>query len=415
MKLCMLTHFFPARSETFVREHVLGMARRGHQITVIARSMDDDIQQEELDQLDQHQISRVYLKQKASTVGKLASAMRTLLDSPDRVRLLRNPNPWSRSSLLLAIDIAKEINLVQPDLIHVHFGTLAARLHRVRPYVGSLPPMLVTWHGYDANAMPRSLGEDIYHDLFKSVAFHTVGSQFMQQRLLELGAKEDKTSINPMGIDLKKFTFRERNSFNQDEPLRVISVGRLDEMKGHRFLIEAFAHLKQRNVLSSLRIIGEGPLRSLLDKQIDDAGLRDSVRLLGAVPSSQVAEEMYHADLFALSGVEAKTGKVEAQGVVFAEAQASGLPVVACDVGGVSSSLIDRETGILCPSADALALADAIEYFARNRDEINNFGKRGRRFVEKYFSSESMLAEFERLYLQLKSLSEKNKHHCIIF
>ncbi|MEA3639820.1 MAG: glycosyltransferase [Lamprobacter sp.] len=398
MNLCVLTHLFPARSETFVREHVLGMARRGHQVTVIARSMDADIQQQELQKLDEFKITRIYIEQSQSITDELVRALRALLESPNRFRLLLKTNPWSRRSLLLALDIAKKVDALKPDLIHVHFGTLAARLERIRPFVRFLPPMLVTWHGYDANAMPRSLGEDVYHDLFATEAIHTVGSQFMRRRLLALGAREDQISINPMGIDLTRFAYRERPANSQDQPLKVLSVGRLDEMKGHRYLIEAFAHLKQRGVLSRLRIIGEGPLRSMLEKQIDDFGLMNSVKLLGSASSNQVIEEMYHADLFTLSGVEAKTGKVETQGVVFAEAQATGLPVVACDVGGVSDSLINGKTGILCAPKNVIALADAIEYFARNRFQINAFGKRGRFFVEDRFSLETMITKFEQLY-----------------
>ena len=336
MKLCILTHLFPARSETFVREHVVGMSRRGHQVTVIARNMDDGITERELNELDELGIKRVYVGQYDSFISELVGLVRAMLRSPRRYWLLRHPKPWSRRELLLALDIVKRIDKCQPDCIHVHFGNLAARIQRVRSFVHSLPPMLATWHGYEANVLPRSLGKDLYHDLFATEALHTVGSQFMQRRLLELGARAEQTAINPMGIDLNKFAFLKRQ-FKDTAPLRIVSVGRLDEMKGYRFLIDAVTILKQRGVPVRLRVIGEGPLRLVLEQQIEASGVGDWVELLGAVPSEKVVEEMHHAGLFVLGGVEAQNGRIEAQGVVFAEAQATGLPVIASDVGGVSA------------------------------------------------------------------------------
>ena len=99
-----------------------------------------------------------------------------------------------------------------------------------------------------------------------------------------------------------------------------------------------------------------------------------------------------------LSGKVTDAGKVESQGVVFAEAQATGLPVVACDVGGVSDSLIHGETGVLCPQGDVSAMAKAISGFWKNPELIDEFGRRGRQLVEGRFSLDAMLSGFDHVY-----------------
>lgn len=398
MNICILVHLFPARSETFVREHVVGMAKRGHQVTVISRKIGDGILEKELQELDELKINRVYLGEYQPRLRTLYKIGIAILKSPFLYPLFRDSKPWTNQQLLTALSAIKHIINLKPNLVHIHFGDLAARLLKASSYVNNLlPPTIVTWHGYEANALPKLLGEDIYNELFSTNFQHTVGSIFMYRRLLALGCKEEMLSIIPMGIDLKKFAFSERK-INDNQPLKVLSVGRLDEVKGHKFLIEAVKQLKEVYIPISLRIVGEGPLRHALESQIKDAELQDCITLLGALPSDNIVEKMQQAEVFALTGVEAKTGRVESQGVVFAEAQATGLPVIACDVGGVSDSVVNGETGILCKPSDPSAIAKILQFFFFNRKEIIRYGRNARRFVEERFSIEAMLNTFENLY-----------------
>ena len=400
MHICVLPHLFPARSETFVREHVVGMAKRGHRITVIARSMGSDISPNELSELDALGIQRIYLGEYPSTLKSIARAGLAAIRHPSLFNPLRHPLPWSRQELLTAISAANWIKRLDPTILHYHFGNHAARLLRVAPMLPALPPMLVTWHGYDANAIPRQLGNNVYHDLFETDAHHTVGSTFMRNRLQTLGARDESLSQVPMGIDLQKFAFRER-LIGGGGPLRVLSVGRLEEVKGHEFLIKASSLLLARGIELDLRIIGGGRLKDKIERQIIDAGLERHVKLLGALPSRSVVEEMHGAHVFALTGIEEESGKVESQGLVYAEAQATGLPAVGSDAGGVPETIIHGETGIICRPGDPSSIADALEHFAHNPMEIARYGKQARRLVENRYSIESMLDRFEAIYSEM--------------
>jgi len=398
MKICVLTHIFPARSETFVREHILGLARRGHDVTVIAREKDENINQYEMEDLAKESVRCIYLDKLNSRYKMTIAGLSCIAKQPHIFPHVARPKPWKRSAIITASMYASAIRDINPDIIHIHFGSLAARLHLVTKSTDSFFPVLTTWHGYEANALPNMLGSNIYHPLFSAPYKHTVGSCFMHERLCSLGAKPENIYTIPMGIALDRFTYREPKAFSSSEPLKILSVGRLDEMKGHTYLIKAVQKVIQNGNIAELKIVGDGPLKSDLEDQIFDAGLGNHVHLLGAKDSNEVLKLMHSADLFALTGTIAKSGKVETQGVVFAEAQATGLPVIASDVGGVPESIIDRQTGILCPPADVSKIQEAILFFINNRQELNNFSVRARKFVERKFSIEDMLNHFEEAY-----------------
>jgi len=379
-----------------VREQVFGLANRGHEVIVIARSIGEGISPSELLEIDSSGVSRIY-------TGDWSSRPLTWLSA--KMRALRNPGlhsylfarpPWPLNQRLVALATVEEIARWHPDVVHVHFGTLAAKIVNAAEYLERFPPVVTTWHGYDATAMPRQLGADIYKDLFSSRALHTVGSQFMRDRVASLGARSSSLTLIPMGIDLRRFRYRPP-SVPSSNHLKVVSVGRLDEMKGHSYLIQACALLRRQGKPLTLRIIGDGPLRSTLEQLVSDLGISDTVRLLGSLPADDVARELESADIFALTGIEAKTGKVEAQGVVFAEAQAVGLPIIASNIGGVPDSILPQESGILTPPGDSPSIAKALEYFIDNPEKLKDFGQKGRQFVEKHFTIDSMLSDLENV------------------
>lgn len=394
MHICLVPGNFPTRSATFIREHALGLIRRGHRVTVLSSGPGEGISAAELEELSIQGIAMPVCKGlSGNKLRKLGQLVGLLCRKPSTIRWLRLSPPWHDPGAVSAIFQSEALAKLAPDIIHIHFGTLARQLHRI----GFQRPVVVTWHGYDANMAPRFCGEGMFRDLFQAGWRHTVGSDFMRRRLINLGAEEAYLSQIPMGIDLAAFPYWEKNR-EAGTPLRMLSVGRLDEMKGHCHLIQAVTELREEGLDIILRIVGEGYLRGDLMAQIIQSESNDHIQLLGALTSVEVSKEMESAHLFALTGVVASTGRVETQGVVFAEAQASGLPVIGSSIGGVSESLIDGETGRLCPPGDVAAIKEAIRFFERNRELIPEFGRRGRSFVEKYFSIDGMLDAFEYLY-----------------
>ncbi len=130
---------------------------------------------------------------------------------------------------------------------------------------------------------------------------------------------------------------------------RLLNVGALAEKKGHIHLLEAMTQLEG----GRLDIVGDGELRSDLERRVGELGLGDRVRFLGERPKQEVAQRMRDADLFLLPSL------AENLPVVLIEAMASGLPSVATRVGGVPE-MIDSESGALAEPGDPQALAQAV-------------------------------------------------------
>jgi colanic acid/amylovoran biosynthesis glycosyltransferase len=225
-------------------------------------------------------------------------------------------------------------------------------------------------------------------------------SEFLKKRVMELGCLSENLYKIPLGTDLSQFQFVPRK-IRVGRPLSILSVGRLAEMKGHRYLIQAVVGLLSQGYELELKIIGKGVLRTELEEQIAESGWECAIRLMGGLPSSEVSRFMSMADVFILAGTVSDDGFVETQGVVFAEAQATGLPVVGCAVGGAAESFVDGETGFLCPPRDVNALKVAILRFYESPELVPIFGERGRSFVEKEFSVSLMAERLEGLYIQL--------------
>jgi len=392
--IAIIAGVFPARSETFVREHAVGMARRGWQPTVLAQAVGPAMSESELSEIDATGVRRHYAGELSKNRSLRALQMgAAFLRHPGQLAWVCGKDAFPRATMLSAAEMVHALKRIDVAITHIHYGTYAARLEAA----GWDRPSIVTWHGYDANVVPRKRGAGMYRALFERDWWHTAGSEFMRDRLIELGCRAERIVKIPMGVVLSRFAFVDRSE-RDHQGLKIVSVGRLDEVKGHGALIAAMGSLKRKGYDASLRIVGEGPLRMELEGQINQEGVSEVVTLLGAQRPEAVQRELAAADLFALTGRKSSDGAAETQGVVYMEAQATGLPVVACRVGGVSESLVDGQTGMLVESGDVPAIADALQTYADDRSMRLNHGKAAREFVLKRFDIETMLDAFEKLY-----------------
>lgn len=374
----------------------MGLVQRGYQVTVISCGPGAGIQPDEIDEIDLSGVKRVDVTCFGrNRFSNLYSLLKILVRSPKMIQHLFPAGPWTRREMFLAHEVWKKIKWVEPDILHIHFGHKAGLLSRY----STLPAAttIVTWHGYDANCMPRLRGKSMYKELFLKPVRHTVGSSFMQQKLENLGAQSAYITQIPMGIDLDYFTYKSRY-YSHINPLRIIAVGRLDEMKGYTFLIQAVSEILNEGVDIQLRIVGDGPLKQELETQILNTRNPSKIQLIGAKRKHEILSELHAADLFCLTGVEASSGRIETQGIVFLEAQATGLPVIGSAIGGVSDSLVDGETGLLCFPKNPSSIKKAIKFFVENNEAINEYGENARKFVELNFSINNMLDAFEALY-----------------
>jgi len=186
------------------------------------------------------------------------------------------------------------------------------------------------------------------------------------------GVPADRLAVVPEPIDLGEW----RRRFAAvppvpDGPPTVLAVARMYPRKRLDDLLRAAVVLRDRIPPVRVRIVGEGPESARLHALHDTLGLGDTVTFLGDVPRQALALEYVRADCFCLPTVQ------EGFGVVFAEAMAAGLPVVACRAAAVPEMVEDRRTGLLVNRESPEELAMALETLLMNDGLRADFGAAG--------------------------------------
>lgn len=198
-------------------------------------------------------------------------------------------------------------------------------------------------------------------------------SQFCKSQIFSrFGLDPQRVRVLPNGVDLSLFTPGERNRDCLPELARrgrvLLSVARLVERKGQAFLIRAMPLILESDPDVRCLIAGTGPQEAPLRALIAELGLEAHCILVGSV-SNEALVELYRAvDIFVLPCVTLPDGDTEGYGLVFVEANACGLPVVAGAAGGTVEAVIDEETGLLVDGSSPTQIADAVLRILRSPD-----------------------------------------------
>lgn len=180
-------------------------------------------------------------------------------------------------------------------------------------------------------------------------------------------------------------------------PFELLFVGRLVERKGVHYLLEALARLRT-SVPVYLRVVGDGPMRGLLEARARELGVAERVRFDGFVPNATLAERFATCDAFVLPAVVDSKGDTEGLGVVLVEALTYRKPVIASAAGGIVDVIRDGETGVLVPPGDVDALARAIEGLVADPARGAALGAAGREHVQREFSWPVIIDRLVSLY-----------------
>ncbi len=406
LKIAMLVGEFPARSTTFIVNQIVGLLDRGHEVDIIASRRGDE------DALDANLRDYALLERTTFTelptsrIVRVAKAGLGVLSNAPKggrgfARALngRRYGPLAASGALLfgAFSLAPPRRY---DILHSHFAPNGLRALFYRD-AGILEGKIVTsFHGYDVNVFPRRYGKDVYRSLFADGDLFMANTDFILEGAAALGCPRDRLVRHPMGVDLSRYAFRARAEAKKDA-IRIVSTGRLVEVKGFEFLLRAFQLVHADHPNTQLEILGDGPLRVPLESLARELGLADAVEFAGGVDQGEVQARYARADLFAMACVRGADGAEEGQGLVFAEAQACGLPVVATQTGGIPEAVRDGKSGFLVPDRDVDALAERLGWLVAHPEAWADMGSAGRRHVEAEFDRSELNIELERTYSEL--------------
>ncbi|MFV0318613.1 MAG: glycosyltransferase family 4 protein [Microthrixaceae bacterium] len=186
-----------------------------------------------------------------------------------------------------------------------------------------------------------------------------------------------------------------------DDPL-VVCVSRLVERKGQDTLIDCLAQWRSDVPGTRLMIVGDGPHRATLEAQADGRGVTDAVTFTGEVPEAELPEHFATGDVFAMPCRERMGGReVEAFGIVFTQAQAVGVPVVAGNIGGVPDAVRDGATGLLVDGTDTAAVGKAVGDLLGDPVRRRSMGSAGARWCAESFGWPQRTAELRGILAQV--------------
>jgi glycosyltransferase involved in cell wall biosynthesis len=300
---------------------------------------------------------------------------------------------------------------LQPKIVHGHFGPDACE---AIPLAAVLQvPLIVTFHGFDATLTDFALRHTRpgrrylrRRETLKRAAGKFIAvSNFIAEKLVGQGFPREKIQVHYIGADTTDF---------QSDPIlarekTVLFVGRLVEKKGCEYLIRAMELVQKEMPDVELVIVGDGPLRDSLER-LAKSRLR-RFTFTGTQPAKSVRDRMNRAAVLCTPSIVAASGDAEGFGMVFIEAQSSGLPVVSFASGGIPEAVRHGESGYLAPEKDWRALSEYIAKLLVDGDLWARFSHAGRSLVERVFDVNLQTAKLERIYEETILAKQLNREH----
>ena len=403
MKIGVVLGRFPVISEQFIVNHVVGLIESGHEVTILAAERGDL-------QRIQPMVRDYSLLERTLYMGIPRSPMQRVLSLPVLLlwnlllRPLRTLRALNYRRYRTGVTSGKTLFFLHRlarkryDVLHVHFGAngLTGAFLKDCAVAGSL---VVAFHGSDINTYPRRFGTDVYAYMYTRCDMITANTSFTAEKIVANGARRDLIRLVPESLKVDAYPFVERRP--QADRFVVLTVGRLVDKKGHRYVLPAIAALRQEIPGLVYRIVGDGHNRAALEAQAVELGIADCCHFLGAMTSDAIRDEYARCDVFVLASVTAPDGDMEGQGLVIQEAQASGCPVVTTLHNGIPDGVLDGVSGILVPEGDSDALTAALRSLARERARLPEMGRAGSDFVRSTYDTATVAQRQEEWYREL--------------
>ena len=276
----------------------------------------------------------------------------------------------------------------KPDAVHTHLDVIkyavpAAKLAGIRRCIHTVHNVA----DKEAEGRLQKIVNGIFFRWSWSVPVAL--SPMVQQTVVDFyGLPQEKVPVIYNGVDLSRCIPKE--SYATGEPIRLIHVGRFNEQKNHRRLLEAFSLFRKEYPSAQLVLLGDGELLEDTKQYANQLSLEDNVSFLGS--QSNVHPYLHDADLFLLPS------DYEGMPMTIIEAMGTGLPVVATNVGGVPDMITHGESGLLT-ELSAEAVCSAIRQLADSEQLRETLGKRAREDSMR-FSAEHMARQYLLQYAE---------------
>lgn len=296
----------------------------------------------------------------------------------------------------------KTFRRLRPDIVHTR--NLAALEAQLPAWLARVKRRIHGLHGWDASASDavNSRHLKLYKLMDSLVQRYIPLSDELEGFLLrQVTVTRKKITKICNGVDTQRFTPANEDrrqvlpvEFLPDSGLLIGTVGRLEAVKNQLLLVNGFIDVITRNpeLAQRLRLmlVGDGSMRDVIEQRISEAGIEQLVWMTGS--RNDVPELMAALDLFVLPS------KAEGISNTILEAMATGLPVIATDVGGNAQLVIDGKTGLIIPSDAVTVLADKLQLYTNDPLLLEQHSTAARARVEQQFSLNYMVSQYQAVY-----------------
>ncbi|GAH45981.1 unnamed protein product, partial [marine sediment metagenome] len=219
-----------------------------------------------------------------------------------------------------------------------------------------------------------------------------------------LKSYENKIVVIPNGVDVTKFKPIEVDKSDKNTIFFLSLLDEFHRYKGLNYLLSALEIVKKEISDVKLIIGGEGKLMSEYQDMANSLGLKDNIEFHGFIfPDEKIVEYYNRCDVFVLPSISSTQ---EGFGIVLLEALACGTPVISTEIVGVAEDVEKNNAGIIVPSKNPEALADAMIEILNDEDMAKKMGENGRRLVEEKYTWEQIAEITEKVYEGLLLLSK---------
>ena len=403
MRLLVLAGGFPSLSETFIFHKVVGLARSGIDVEVVARRRGD---------------THAYYKE----LRQLPSTLRVSYlppTQPEALAAARLPRLLGGCFLRNPQETRRWLQILQQR--YPAPGVLARRLYRLLPFLGKTPDVthlefatmaeefgdllsllpgkkVISCRGADIDILPRSrpaLAQAVRSALAQVDAVHCVSAE-MVRSAMQYGLDPHRAFVNHPSIDWRYFTPPDAVAPRRaPDPFTVVTVARLHWKKGITDGLRAIARMHTRGVPAHYVIVGEGDLREAIQFEVWDLGLSEHVTLAGPLPREAVRTVLSEADAFLLPSIS------EGLSNAALEAMAMKLPLVTTNAGGMAEAVRDGTDGFVVERRDSQAMADRLLRLAASPELRQRLGCSARERVRQRFGIETQIQIFREVYESL--------------
>ena len=318
-------------------------------------------------------------------------------------RVVRHPG-----TLMLpgpAVDARMRRLIAEHDIDTVWFGAAAPlALLAQRARLAGARRVLASTHGHEVGWSMLPVARSVLRRIGDGTDVTTFVSRYTRSRFASAFGPEASLEYLPPGVDTDRFRpdpagrAELRDRYRLGGRPTVVCVSRLVPRKGQDVLIKALPSIRRRADGAALVIVGGGPYLETLRTLAQDCGVADHVTFTGGVPGDELPAHHALADLFAMPCRTRGGGMdVEGLGIVFLEASATGVPVIAGESGGAPEAVQHNKTGLVVDGRSVDKVADAVTELLTDRDRAAAMGAAGRQWVTSQWRWDTLAARLADL------------------